>query len=283
MSSSPTLSEIVPKEPHTNPAIWVDTHAHLGDRRLRSQLAAVLLRASGAGVAQVVAIGTTADDSAQLAKIAQDQPGVFAAVGIHPNDAAEASEQDWASIRQLVTQPYVVAVGETGLDRYWDRTPFSLQQVWFERHLELAHNHDLPVVIHCRDCQRDIIDHLKRQGHPIKGVMHSFTGTSEDAEAFLSLGLSISFAGMVTFTNKALDALRDVARRVPVDRLLVETDSPYLSPHPFRGQPNEPARVALTGQRLAQIHGLSEVEFARITTANARRLFRLTAAESLPV
>jgi TatD DNase family protein len=270
-------------QPYTDRAVWVDTHAHLADRRLRSQLPLVLSRARSAGIAQVIAIGTTASDSLELAKIAQDQPGVFAAVGIHPNDAAEASEEDLASIRQLVTQPYVVAVGETGLDRYWDRTPFDLQQVWFDRHLELAYNHDLAVVIHCRDCQGDIINQLKRHGRPIKGVMHAFTGTWEHADAFLSLGLSISFAGMVTFTNKGLDALRDVAARVPVDRLLVETDSPYLSPHPFRGQPNEPARVAITGQRLAEIHAVSEVELARSTTANARRLFRLPADRCLPL
>jgi len=233
-----------PQRADYNNLAWVDTHAHLGDRRLRCQLTEVLSRARGANVAQVIAIGTTALDSSELAKIAQDQPGVFAAVGIHPNDAALASDNDWASIRELIKQPCVVAVGETGLDRYWDRTPFDLQQSWFDRHLALAHDHDVPVVIHCRDCQRDIIDQLRRQGRSIKGVMHSFTGTWKDAEAFLSLGLSISFAGMVTFTNKALDALRDVAARVPLDRLLVETDSPYLTPHPFRGQLNEPARVA---------------------------------------
>jgi TatD DNase family protein len=261
---------------------WVDTHAHLGDRRLRDQLPAVLARARAAGVAQVIAIGTTAADSTGLAKMAQGQPGVFAAVGIHPNDAAEASNKDWDAIRELITQPCVVAVGETGLDRYWDRTPFDLQQVWFDRHLSLAHDHNLPVVIHCRDCQRDIIDQLTRKRSPILGVMHAFTGTWEEAEAFLSLGLSISFAGMVTFTNKGLDPLRDVASRVPLDRLLVETDSPYLSPHPFRGQPNEPARVALTGQRLAEIKGLSDIELARITTANARKLFRLPDGECLP-
>jgi len=262
---------------------WVDTHAHLGDGRLRSQLPTVLERARRAGVAQVIAIGTTAADSSELAKIAQAQPGVFAAVGIHPNEAADATEQDWSSISELVTQPCVVAVGETGLDRYWDRTPFEDQQIWFNRHLALAHEHDLPVVIHCRDCQRDIIELLQRQGRPILGVMHAFTGSCEDAEAFLALGLSISFAGMLTFTNKGLDSLRAVAARVPLDRLVVETDSPYLSPHPFRGQSNEPARVVLTGQRLAEIHRLSDVELARITTANARKLFRLPADEFLPV
>ena len=262
---------------------WVDTHAHLADRRLQSQLQEVLSRARAAGVAQVIAIGTTAADSADLAKIAQAEPGVFAAVGIHPNDAALASDRDWSVIQQLITQPCVVAIGETGLDRYWDRTPFDVQQVWFDRHLGIAHDHDLPVVIHCRDCQRDIIDQLRRLGRSVKGVMHSFTGTWEDAEAFVSLGLSISFAGMLTFTNKALDALRDVAARVPLDRLMVETDSPYLSPHPYRGQSNEPARVAVTGRRIAEVRGLPDIELARITTANARKLFRLPADECLPV
>jgi TatD DNase family protein len=266
-----------------NAPTWVDTHAHLSDGRLHSQLPDVLKRARHAGVSQVIAIGTTAADSALLARAAQAHPGVFGAAGIHPNDAAAASEQDWTSISDLVTQSCVVAVGETGLDRYWDRTPFEVQQFWFNRHLALAHDHDLPVVIHCRDCQRDIIELLRRNGRPIRGVMHAFTGSCEEADAFLALGLSISFAGMLTFTNKGLDSLRAVAASVPLDRLLVETDSPYLSPHPFRGQTNEPARVVLTGQRLAEIRGLSADELARITTANAGKLFRLPAGECLPL
>ena len=161
------------------------------------------------------------------------------------------------------------------MDRYWDRTPFPEQQEWFDRHLRLAHEHDLPIVIHCRDCQRDIIEQLRRLNRPVRGVMHAFTGTWDEAQAYLELGLHLSFAGMVTFTNKSLDALRDVAARVPLDRLLVETDSPYLSPHPCRGQTNEPARVALTAARLAEIRGLSPADFAQITTTNARSLFRL--------
>lgn len=271
----------VPRDGSNNP-LWVDTHAHLADRRFENQLPEVLSRARSAGVVQVVAIGTTIDDSTDLTQIARTYSGVFAAVGIHPNDAADASDQDWAVIQDLVKQPGVVALGETGLDRYWDRTPFEVQQFWFDRHLALAHEHELPAVIHCRDCQRDIIEQLRPQGRPIKGVMHSFTGSWEDAEACLSLGLSISFAGMITFSNKALDELREVAARVPLDRLLVETDSPYLSPHPFRGKPNEPARVAVTGERLAEIRGLSAFELGRITTENARKLFHLPADECLP-
>jgi TatD DNase family protein len=232
-------------------------------------------------VSQIVAIGTTAASSAGVLGIARAHRGVFAAGGVHPNDAAEVGLQDWPSIAELVVQPGVVAVGETGLDRYWHRTPFAEQQAWFDRHLALAHQHDLPVVIHCRDAQGDIIEQLRSLQRPVRGVMHAFTGTWEEAQAFLDLGLYLSFAGMVTFLNKGLDALRDVAARVPLDRLLIETDSPYLSPHPHRGQSNEPARAAVTAQRLAEIRQLSPGEFAGISTANARKLFRLPEDETL--
>ncbi len=259
----------------------IDTHAHLDDPRLRSDWGGVLERARQAGVVQVVAIGTTAADSAAVLELTRAHRGIFAAVGIHPNDAAEAAEGDWSSIVDLAGRPGVVALGETGLDRYWDRTPFPIQQEWFGRHLELAHRLDLPVVIHCRDCQRDLIEQMKDLGRPVRGVQHSFTGTWDDARAFLDLGLHLSFAGMLTYTNKSLDALRDVAARVPLDRILVETDSPYLSPHPFRGRTNEPARVALTARRLAEVRGLPAEELARITTENARSLFRLPSDETL--
>ena len=261
------------------PSLLVDTHAHLDDRRLRPNLPDLLDRACAAGVCQIIAIGTTAATSADCARLAASYRGLFAAVGVHPNEAAEASEDDWRSITELVEQPGVVAVGETGLDRYWDRTPFELQQQWFDRHLVLAHQRNLSIVIHSRDCMREIIDqmqsHTRRLGSSMRGVMHSFTGSWEDAEACLELGLHVSFAGMVTFTNKTLDPLRDVAARVPLDRLLVETDSPYLSPHPHRGRTNEPGHVAFTAARLAEIRGLSLAQFAQITTANARKLFGL--------
>jgi TatD DNase family protein len=259
----------------------VDTHAHLEDSRLRGDLPGVLVRARAAGVVQVVAIGTTAADSATVVAIARSHQGIFAAVGIHPNEAAEARPGDWTQIEALAAEPGVVALGETGLDRHRDRTPFPLQQEWFDRHLALGHARRLPVVIHCRDCEHDIIGQLTRLGRPVRGVLHSFTEGWDEAQAFLDLGLHLSFAGMVTFANKALDALRDVAARVPLDRLLVETDSPYLSPHPHRGQTNEPQRVAVTAERLAQLRGISPAELARITTANARHLFALSSDETL--
>jgi TatD DNase family protein len=259
----------------------VDTHAHLDDRRLRGDWDGVLARARDAGVVQAVAIGTTASDSASVVELARSHRGIFAAVGIHPNEAAEATEADWSAILDLASQPEVVAIGETGLDRYWDKTPFEQQQEWFDRHLELSHRLDRPVVIHCRDCTRELIEQLQALGRAVLGVQHSFTGTWDDARAFLDLGLHLSFAGMLTYTNKALDTLRDVAARAPLDRILVETDSPYLSPHPFRGKTNEPARVAVTARRLAEVRGRPAEEIARITTENARRLFGLPADSAL--
>jgi TatD DNase family protein len=267
--------------PHPHPAPLVDSHAHLFDRRLCEDLDGVLERARAAGIAQIIAIGTTAATSAGVIELAAAHPGVFAAVGIHPNDAAETGQQDWARVVELVGEPSVVAIGETGLDRYWKETPFEMQQDWFDRHLSLAHERDLPVVIHCRDSQRDIIAQLRELNRPVMGVMHAFTGTWDDAIACLDLGLHLSFAGMVTFTNKNLDSLRDVAARMPLDRLLVETDSPYLSPHPFRGRTNEPARVNLTALKLAEIRRVAPAEIARASTDNARRLFRLPADRTL--
>lgn len=267
----PTL-DLDQAQPHL-----VDTHAHLDDQRLVNELDEVLDRARAAGVVQVVAIGTTAADSASTIALTKGRPGVFAAVGIQPNHVAEAEPGDWQRIVALAGEPGVVALGETGLDRYWKRTPFPLQQEYFERHLALARERNLPVVIHCRDCEADIVAQLARQRGEVRGVLHSFTGNTDDARRFLDLGLHLSFAGMVTFANKNLDALRDAARSVPLDRLLVETDSPFLSPHPFRGRSNEPARTAVTAACLAELRGITLAELAAATTANARALFGLPA------
>lgn len=252
-----------------------DTHAHLQEPGLRDDLAGVLARARDAGVSRVIAVGMTAADSAEVIQIVRDHPGVFATVGVHPNYAAEAAPGDWDRVAKLAGSAGVVALGETGLDRYWDRTPFDVQQDWFGRHLDLASQLGLPVVIHCREAEADILAQLRALARPVRGVLHSFTGDRADAEAFLELGLHLSFAGMVTFKNKKLDALREAATLVPADRLLVETDSPYLSPHPHRGRPNEPARVALTAAVIAEVRGMSLPDLAALTTENARRLFGL--------
>jgi len=259
----------------------VDTHAHLDDDRLRSNLDEVLKTARTAGVVQIIAVATTAADSARVVALADDHPGVFSTVGFQPNNVAEAVEGDWERIAKLAERPRVVALGETGLDRYWDYAPFDQQQDWFDRHLRLAQELDLPVVIHCREAEADVVAQLAALKRPVRGVLHSFTGSIEDAARFLDFSLYISFAGMLTFNTRKLDALRAAAAAVPLDRLLVETDSPYLSPHPLRGRPNQPAHIAWTALKLAEIHGLTPEELSAATTANARRLFALPADDVL--
>lgn len=254
---------------------WIDTHAHLDDDRLLADLDRVRSRAAEAGVEQILAVATTASSSAKVVDLAESCPEILAAVGIHPNHAHEIQPGDWDQVLALVDHPRVVAVGETGLDRYWDFTPWSVQQEWFARHLELAHTRGKPVIIHCRECEADLLQQLSTLNRPVRGVLHSFSGNWEQAQAFLGLGLHLSFAGQITFSNKSLDGLRDAAARVPLDRLLVETDSPYLSPHPHRGKVNEPARVVATATRLAQLRGLELSRLAEITSTNARNLFQL--------
>ena len=260
-----------------------DTHAHLTDDRFRDDLPAVLQRAAAAGVVGIVAIGTTARDSAECVALAEQHDLVRAAVGIQPNCVAAAQPGDWDAVRELAQRPVVVAIGETGLDRHWHDTPFDQQLDYFARHLELSRRLNKPVVIHSRDCAADMVRALReefdRRG-PIRGVMHSFTGSHAMADACLEMGLHLSFAGMATYKNAG--DLRAIARSTPVDRILIETDAPYLAPEPVRGRRNEPAFVAHTVARLAAERGESAHAFAVATTSNARRLFRLTgdAAES---
>jgi len=253
----------------------IDTHAHLDSDQLAGDLPAVLERARAAGLEQILAVGITAASSRACLDLAAQYPLVRAAVGIHPNNFAQSAPGDWDQILSLVDQPGVVGVGETGLDRHWHDTPFDQQEYSFTRHLELGRHKRLPVIIHCREAEADVLRMLRaefdRHG-PILAVMHSFTGTQAMAEACLAMGLFLSFAGMLTY--KSAGALRAVAGTVPRDRLLVETDCPYLAPVPCRGKRNEPALVVHTAACLAQLHGMSSEQLAEITTANARRLFR---------
>lgn len=187
-------------------------------------------------------------------------------MGIHPNSCAEAQADDWQQIVALCSEPRVVALGETGLDRYWDFAPLDLQKDYFQRHLALGRQRRLPVVIHCRDAQDDVLALLRAEAvhGPISGILHAFSGDEAFARVCLELGLYISFAGSVTYSNKKFELLRAAARIVPEDRLLVETDSPYLTPEPLRGKQkrNEPALVAHTAARLADIRGVPVEQLA---------------------
>ena len=253
-----------------------DTHSHIDQSEFDPDRAEVLERAVSAGVRHVVAVGTTAAASRKCVQLADQFECVYAAVGIQPNYVAESEPDDWHTVVSLIDRPRVVAIGETGLDRHWDHTPFKQQQESFDRHLQLAYDHDLPFIVHMRDCETDILTVLSRAAGrgSLRGVMHSFSGTPEMAAECVTMGMYISFAGMVTY--KKSDALRRCAATVPADRLLVETDSPYLSPHPVRGQRrNEPANVIHTTRCLAEVRQVSFHDLAAQTTKNAQRLFGL--------
>jgi TatD DNase family protein len=252
-----------------------DTHAHLADEHLSVDVAGVIERARLASVTRILAVGTTADSSTSCQQIAANFPSaVRSSAGIHPNHAAEAQPGDWKRIEALAKSPEVVALGETGLDLYWKDCPLPLQQDYFDRHIRLSQQTGLALVIHQRETTNEILAMLReaRQRGELRGVMHSFTGTAAEAAEFAALGLHISFAGMVTF--KKSDDLRAVAATIPAERLLVETDSPYLTPHPYRGQrPNEPRLVVHTAACVAEARSLRTSELAAVTTANAQRLF----------
>ena len=256
----------------------IDTHTHLFDDRFRKDLPAVLERAAAAGIERVVCLGIDRESSEQSVRIANTHPLVVAAVGIQPNSAAEAQPGDWDVVVKLAeSEPRVVAIGETGLDRYWDRAPFALQEDYFDRHIELARRLNKPFVIHCREAEADVVRVLREQARSaskgLRAVMHSFSGDLATAQACLEMGLYISFAGMVTYPNA--QTLRDVVKEVPLDRLLVETDCPYLAPQPVRGKRNEPAHVAHTAALLAEVKGVSVAEIGEHTTRNAKALFGL--------
>jgi TatD DNase family protein len=253
-----------------------DTHAHLDQTDFEADRAAMLARAREAGVANIVAVGISADTSAASLKVAAEFEGVYAAVGLQPNYLAEAKPDDWDRVVAMLDEPRVVAIGETGLDRYWDFTPFDVQQAYFDRHIRLSQDRGLPFIVHMRDCDEDILIMLReaRQRGPLNGVMHSFTGSRAMADECLAMELYISFAGMVTF--KKSDELRSIAMAMPDDRILIETDSPYLSPEPVRKiKRNEPAHVRHTAECLAKARNTTLEAFAALTTANAKRLFQL--------
>ena len=253
-----------------------DTHCHLDDEQFDGIRGEVVTRATEAGVTNFVVVGTTSDTSQKCLEIANEFDGAHAAVGIQPNYCAKATDEDWESIVELSSKPNVVAIGETGLDRYWDYTPFDIQQDFFRRHVELSNETGLPFIIHMRECGDEIVELLKPLSNQfsLNGVMHSFTGDWDLTKRCLDLGLYISFAGMLTF--KKSNDLREVAAKVPEDRLLIETDAPYLSPHPKRGQrPNEPALVSLTAECLAETRGVSIEEIADTTTRNAKAFFKM--------
>ncbi|MFP6612007.1 MAG: TatD family hydrolase [Pirellulales bacterium] len=252
----------------------IDTHAHLDQDEFTDDRDDVISAAEAAGVKTILAVGIGAESSEDSVRLAAQHSAIFAAVGMQPNYCGEAQKGDWDRIVLLVGANRVVAIGETGLDRHWDFTPFEVQQDYFDRQLRLSQQCGFPFIVHTRESEADVLAMLReaRRRGPLCGVMHSFVGDDQAAAECLDLGLYISFAGMVTF--KKSSSLRETAKTIPDDRILIETDSPYLSPHPLRGQRNQPAHLIHTAECLAEVRGVGIEQFARQTTANAQRLFK---------
>lgn len=256
---------------------WIDTHCHLDEESFTQDCAETIQRAVDAGVKTMLAIGITLDSCRRVVELAQQYPNVYAIVGLHPNYVSAALPGDWEKIVELMRAPKVVGLGETGLDKYWDYAPIDLQTEYFHRHVDLSRELDLPFVVHCREAEAETLAVLQQHAAtgPLRGVMHAFCGSAETAAACLQMGMYLSMGGMLTF--KKNEAQRQLSATLPLDRLLVETDAPYLAPTPYRGKRNEPAHVRLTAACLAETRGISKEEVATATTHNARQLFRLPA------
>ncbi len=253
---------------------FFDTHSHLNNSTLTSRLDLVLANAKEANVVQMAVIGYDWPSSLFSVHLAEKHDNLVAVVGLHPHDAAAFDDGLYKKFLQLGREPVVKAIGEIGLDYYRDYAPRLVQKAAFERQIFLAKELALPIIIHDRDAHADIMDIVKAtNAGENSGIMHCYSGSWEMAKEFLTLGFYISIAGPVTYGNAR--ALPEVAAKVPLDRLLIETDCPYLTPHPHRGKTNEPAFVPLVAAKIAEIRGMALAEIAAITTQNARQFFGL--------
>lgn len=254
----------------------IDTHCHLTFEPLADDVPGVIERSRQAGVTGWITVGTSLSDSCRAVDLAGRYDGMYAAVGIHPHDAKDADEAALAELKQTAQGPKVVAIGETGLDFHYNFSKQPDQKRVFAAHLDMATELGLPVIVHCRNAFDETVEILDRHGAGLKGVVfHCYSGTAEQAQLLLAKGYYISFTGVVTFKNAV--QTRDAAQVVPMDRLMVETDCPYMSPEPVRGQkPNEPALMVHTARLLAGLKGVNPDEFSRASTQAAATFFGLT-------
>ena len=265
----------------------IDSHAHLTDRKLMSDLRNVLARAAEAELEAIITVGADPGDCRSVARLVEevprkaagagaDWPEVFGTVGVHPHDAKVVTDEVLSEIAELAGAERIVAIGEIGLDFYRDLSPRDRQEMAFVQQIDLAREIGLPLVVHSRDAHDRTLEILEREAAGLPGVMHCFSGDRRIARRVLDLGMYIGIAGPVTYPNA--DRLREVVEQVPLDRLMVETDCPYLTPQKYRGERNEPAYVMYVAEAVARTKGLSFDELARATTENARRLFGLPGA-----
>ncbi|MEG6585223.1 TatD family hydrolase [Dendrosporobacter sp. 1207_IL3150] len=250
-----------------------DSHAHIDDERFDADRDEVIARALENGVTGIINIGACMASSERSIKLTERYDCVYAAVGNHPHDAKDVQDGDYDKLSEWLGMPKVVALGEIGLDYHYDLSPREQQQKIFIRQLDVARQMRMPVIIHDRESHADILKILKTEGKGLTGVLHCFSGSLEMAQEVLKMGFYISIAGPVTFKNAA--KLPDIAAAVPLERLLLETDCPYLTPHPYRGQRNEPAYVRIVAERVAELRKMELENLAHATTDNVRRLFSI--------
>jgi TatD DNase family protein len=254
--------------------MFIDSHAHLDMEEFDSDRDEVIQRALSADVKQLITVGIDVNSSLKAVSLTEKYPSVFAAVGIHPHNADVADKEDLKQIELISAEKKVVAIGEIGLDFYRNLSSRGNQKKYFKQQLDIAMRCDLPVVVHSREAHEDVLEILSCfQGSESRGVIHCFSGGIDLAEAFIEVGYFISIAGTVTFANAS--PVHKVVTNTSLDRMLIETDSPFLSPIPYRGRRNEPSRVIHTAQKVAEIRGISLEEVAARTSKNARQLFRL--------
>ena len=263
--------------------ILIDTHCHLNFEGYDEDRDQVVERAVAAGVTRIIIPAVDTATTREAIALSERYPGVYAAAGVHPNSTASFGDADLAEIEALARSPRIVAIGEIGLDYYWDKSPKQGQHAAFEAQLALAARLELPVIIHNREASEDVIAVLEAWAADLPpalrerpGVLHSFSASMRVAERAIAAGFFIGFTGPITFKNA--DETRRIAAAVPLDRILVETDGPFLTPTPHRGKRNEPAYIPLIAERIASLRGLTPTALAAATTANAERLFRLDRA-----
>lgn len=250
----------------------IDSHVHLDDRRFNADRDMLIKSLQDNGVELVINIGADLKTSISSLELAKKYDNIYAAVGVHPHSAKEVTEETLDKLKEMAKEDKVVAIGEIGLDFYYDNSPRDIQRKWFKEQLELAKEVNLPVVIHSRDATQETFDTIKEsQDGNLRGVLHCFSGSPEMAEEYIKLGFYISLGGPVTFKNARV--VREVAKAIPLDKLLIETDCPYLTPEPYRGKRNEPMFVKYVAEKIAEVKGISFEEVVRATNRNTKELF----------
>ncbi len=252
--------------------MYIDTHVHLNADQYEEDLQEVIDRALEAKVERMVVIGFDRKTIERTMQLIEQYDFVYGVIGWHPVDAIDCTQQDLEWIEKLASHPKIVGIGEIGLDYYWDKSPKDVQQALFRKQIQLAQKINLPIIIHNRDATGDVVQILREENAAsVGGVMHCFSGSVETARECITMNFMISLGGPVTFKNARLP--KEVATEIPLEHLMIETDAPYLAPHPHRGKRNEPAFVPLVAEEIARLKGLTIEEIAQATTANAKKFF----------